>query len=440
MYRRIGVHLHLTQTITTTTSINSCIAIASRTIVGPRTTVIFPDAAAAASSVGGCRCRWSWYVGATDTASTTTAAGCKLTGCGCCYLPAICCVAAVIASLSLMRSRAVAFTDINATANLVQQSFAAGYDVDVREDVVAAAAVDAVANATDTLRPPSQTPPTPPLPSPPPRHRHHQTPPPPLPPPPPVVNQTTAAADNNRVDHQTQSFGTVMVLMVVTVAVLGTVGLLTCVLHHYNQQYNPAVHCLSSGPHQRLSTPPPQLTLTLSSTTPSTPPAFSATSSQAMLTMRSNNGLTREHDRQVRLHSVRTDLELDLPPRIHLPDGEEYPYGSMAKLHLRNSEQEREIYQKCIRGPPNRTIWPSASDCSGKLSQQPHRSSSTSGLTLSGSSSEMDSVLRCNSMTSRCLSKATMGFPSAVDDIQSLSSLTMVPCLSHVDKQQTMSQ
>lgn len=58
-----------------------------------------------------------------------------------------------------------------------------------------------------------------------------------------------------------------------------------------------------------------------------------------MLTMRSNNGLTREHDRQVRLHSVRTDLELDLPPRIHLPDGEEYPYGSMAKLHLRNSDQ-----------------------------------------------------------------------------------------------------
>lgn len=55
--------------------------------------------------------------------------------------------------------------------------------------------------------------------------------------------------------------------------------------------------------------------------------------------MRSNNGLAREHDRQVRLHSVRTDLELDLPPRIHLPDGEEYPYGSMAKLHLRNPEQ-----------------------------------------------------------------------------------------------------
>lgn len=148
-----------------------------------------------------------------------------------------------------------------------------------------------------------------------------------------------------------------------------------------------------------------------------------------MLTMRSNNGLSREHDRQVRLHSVRTDLELDMPPRIHLPDGEEYPYGSMAKLHLRNSEQvnraainlfiyfgvyvvwyfvccffhvrfpqEREIYQKCIRGPPNRTIWPSTAEC-GK---QPHRSSSASGLTsLSTSSSEVDSVMRCNSVSSR---------------------------------------
>lgn len=60
-----------------------------------------------------------------------------------------------------------------------------------------------------------------------------------------------------------------------------------------------------------------------------------------MLTMRSNNGLTREHDRQVRLHSVRTDLKLDMPPLIHLPDGEEYPYDSMAKLHLRNFEQVR---------------------------------------------------------------------------------------------------
>ncbi|KAL4097078.1 hypothetical protein QTP88_021914 [Uroleucon formosanum] len=267
-----------------------------------------------------------------------------------------------------------------------------------------------------------------------------------------------------------------MVLMVVTVVVLGTVGLLTCVLHHYNQQYNPSVPCLSAAPgppHRKLTAPPPPLTKKKKSTTTTTttaaaaaaaaavtavtttaiiasPPPLSTTngarrtggsccnssstsSRTAMLTMRSNSGLSREHDRQVRLHSVRTDLELDMPPRIHLPDGEEYPYGSMAKLHLRNSEQEREIYQKCIRGPPNRTIWTSTAECR-KLSQ-PHRSSSASGLTsLSTSLSEVDSVTRCNSVSSRYVCLPRTEFPQ-VDNIQSLSSLTMVPCLSHVDKQ-----
>lgn len=51
-----------------------------------------------------------------------------------------------------------------------------------------------------------------------------------------------------------------MVLMVVTVVVLGTVGLLTCVLHHYNHQYNQAVPCLQQSPgppHRRFSTQPP---------------------------------------------------------------------------------------------------------------------------------------------------------------------------------------
>lgn len=45
------------------------------------------------------------------------------------------------------------------------------------------------------------------------------------------------------------------------------------------------------------------------------------------------------HDRQVRLHSVHTDLGLDLPTSIHLPDGEEIPYGSSTRLHIRDAEQ-----------------------------------------------------------------------------------------------------
>lgn len=96
-----------------------------------------------------CCCRCRWCVGATGCTARTTTAGCKLTGCGCCYLPAICCLAAVIASLSLMRSRAAAFTDVNATADLVQRTVAVGRDVVVVRDeaVEAAAAVAAAAAA-----------------------------------------------------------------------------------------------------------------------------------------------------------------------------------------------------------------------------------------------------------------------------------------------------
>uniref|UniRef100_A0A0K8T8Y2 Uncharacterized protein n=1 Tax=Lygus hesperus TaxID=30085 RepID=A0A0K8T8Y2_LYGHE len=68
-------------------------------------------------------------------------------------------------------------------------------------------------------------------------------------------------------------------------------------------------------------------------------------------------GLGAERDRQVRLHSVTTDLALDLPPSIPLPDGEEIPYGSSTRLHIRDTDQESEIYQKCIRAPPNRTVF-----------------------------------------------------------------------------------
>lgn len=44
-------------------------------------------------------------------------------------------------------------------------------------------------------------------------------------------------------------------------------------------------------------------------------------------------------DRAVRLAAVSTDLQLDLPPSIALPDGEEFPYGASARLHIRDPEQ-----------------------------------------------------------------------------------------------------
>jgi len=135
-----------------------------------------------------------WCVGATGCTARTTTAGCKLTGCGCCYLPAICCLAAVITSLSLMRSRAAAFTDANATADLVRRA-AAGRDAVRDEDgveaVTATAAVATAENATAFRRPLLPLPPPP----------HHQPPPTASPP-----NQTNpAAADGDQVHHQPQS-------------------------------------------------------------------------------------------------------------------------------------------------------------------------------------------------------------------------------------------
>lgn len=54
---------------------------------------------------------------------------------------------------------------------------------------------------------------------------------------------------------------------------------------------------------------------------------------------RLSHEMAARRDRQVRLHSVQTDLELDLPPNIALPDGEEVPYGSSMRLQIRDNEQ-----------------------------------------------------------------------------------------------------
>ncbi|KAF7272797.1 hypothetical protein GWI33_014444 [Rhynchophorus ferrugineus] len=94
--------------------------------------------------------------------------------------------------------------------------------------------------------------------------------------------------------------------------------------------------------------------------------------------------LAASRERQLRLHNLRTDQTLNLPPSISLPDGEEYraTYASStaATLQLRDAEQESEIYQKCIRAPPNRTVMESESP-------PPYRSSSTVILPSCSSSS-----------------------------------------------------
>ncbi|XP_063976734.1 uncharacterized protein LOC135162325 isoform X2 [Diachasmimorpha longicaudata] len=156
-------------------------------------------------------------------------------------------------------------------------------------------------------------------------------------------------------------------------------------------------------------------------------------------------------DRAIRAGSVRHDLALDLPPRLQLPDGEERPYGTQTGLHLRDPDQESEIYQKCVRPPPNRTIFDSESP-------PPYRSQS-------GLLDAPDRIVRCHSAGSSLLrvfrkfptnnsssSTPTVGVPptrrptlSSYSDssgnLNNLSSLTIVPCEadetnSHQDNQE----
>ncbi|XP_034938614.1 uncharacterized protein [Chelonus insularis] len=143
-------------------------------------------------------------------------------------------------------------------------------------------------------------------------------------------------------------------------------------------------------------------------------------------------------DRAIRTGSVRQDLALDLPPRLQLPDGEEKPYGAHAGLHLRDPDQESEIYQKCVRPPPNRTVFDSESP--------PTYSRSQSTILETP-----DRIIRCHSAGSSLL-RVFRKFPSGVSgsapvvvvppsrrpslssysessgNLSNLSSLTVVPC------------
>ncbi|KOC61734.1 Uncharacterized protein C18orf1 like protein [Habropoda laboriosa] len=140
-------------------------------------------------------------------------------------------------------------------------------------------------------------------------------------------------------------------------------------------------------------------------------------------------------DRAIRAGSVRQDLALDLPPRLQLPDGEERPYGAHTALHLRDPEQESEIYQKCVRPPPNRTVFDSESP-------PPYRSQSAL-------LDAPERIVRCHSAGSSLL-RVFRKFPSpgsstpavvvpprrptlssyseSSSNLSNLSSLTVVPC------------
>ncbi|XP_046594497.1 uncharacterized protein LOC107226661 isoform X2 [Neodiprion lecontei] len=147
-----------------------------------------------------------------------------------------------------------------------------------------------------------------------------------------------------------------------------------------------------------------------------------------------NDVVAATKDRAVRASSVRQDLALDLPPRLQLPDGEERPYGAHAGLHLRDPEQESEIYQKCVRPPPNRTVFdsesPPAYRSQAALLDTPDRivrchSAGSSLLKVfrkfpnSGSSTPSVIVPRRPTLSS---------YSESSSNLSNLSSLTVVPC------------
>ncbi|EFN88624.1 Uncharacterized protein C18orf1-like protein [Harpegnathos saltator] len=163
-----------------------------------------------------------------------------------------------------------------------------------------------------------------------------------------------------------------------------------------------------------------------------------------------------QRDRAIRMGSVRQDLVLDLPPRLQLPDGEERPYGAHMGLHLRDPEQESEIYQKCVRPPPNRTVFDSESpppyrSHSGLVTDTPGerlmRSNSAGSSLLkvfrrfphSGGSTPAASVVvpsRRPAMSNYSESSSNLSNLSS----SNLSNLTVVPCETEESRQEQQQQ
>lgn len=181
-------------------------------------------------------------------------------------------------------------------------------------------------------------------------------------------------------------------IIIIVLAVVLAIGVLTCVVSHYkmgarswsDRWGRSTAQQVHQGHHHHLENNP--------STVLYVPPGAQD---------RLANEVALFRERQIRLQSVQTDMELDLPPSIALPDGEEYPYGSLQHLHLRNADQESEIYRECIRPPPNRTIFegespPPYRSCSVGTLNHPNGAPPRTTPDYNGS----PLVMRCHSMNS----------------------------------------
>ncbi|XP_044748894.1 protein TMEPAI-like isoform X3 [Coccinella septempunctata] len=196
-------------------------------------------------------------------------------------------------------------------------------------------------------------------------------------------------------------WGVVVSIIVSSVALTVTFGLITCILSHYRAGAAAENGGTASDPNN-------------AALTPTSAPMLSVVSAGAtagvggMERLRGGRTAARDlaaaREQQVRLHALRTDLAVNLPPSIAMPDGEDHPYSN-ARIHIRDAEQEAEIYQKCIRPPPNRTVLesesppPYRSSSAGLLGSSSSSSSSSADWTMGGMSNA-PLVERCHSMSS----------------------------------------
>ncbi|XP_015919056.1 protein TMEPAI isoform X2 [Parasteatoda tepidariorum] len=135
-------------------------------------------------------------------------------------------------------------------------------------------------------------------------------------------------------------------ILLIVITILFAVGLITCVLSHYKM----GARSWSDQRNRQLQTTrQPQQQYT-------TPVNTSVMYSPATVQERQRLESGAHQDQLVRLHSIQTDLALNLPHSIALPDGEEGPHCDSKLLKLHNPDQHAEITRSFIRPPPNRTV------------------------------------------------------------------------------------
>ncbi|XP_035214124.1 protein TMEPAI-like isoform X1 [Stegodyphus dumicola] len=151
-----------------------------------------------------------------------------------------------------------------------------------------------------------------------------------------------------------RSYMSAVQIFIIVITVLLAVGIITCVLSHYKM----GARSWSDQRNRQQSTrqlqqPCPQQQQYTYSLTPTTS-SMMYTPATVQERQRFEAGAHQDH--LVRLHSVQTDLALNLPHSIALPDGEEGPRCDTKFLKLQDPEQHAEITRSFIRPPPNRTV------------------------------------------------------------------------------------